>query len=106
MRDANIITLYKNKGDRSDCNNCRGISLLGIVGKTFARVILNPLQPLAEPVNPEAQFGFRADRSTIDMIFSVGQLQGARDGQQGRVGHTHADSWLSPQAPEDDHIPS
>ena len=32
MRDANIITLYKNKGDRSDCNNLRGISVLSIVG--------------------------------------------------------------------------
>ena len=40
MRDAKIITLYKNKGERNDCNNYRGISLLGIVGKVFARVIL------------------------------------------------------------------
>ena len=40
MRDANIITLYKNKGDGSDCNNYREISLLSIVGKTFARVML------------------------------------------------------------------
>ncbi|KAL8578631.1 hypothetical protein ACOMHN_007089 [Nucella lapillus] len=60
MRDANIITLYKNKGDRSDCNNYRGISLLSIVGKTFARVELNKLQSLAERVYPETQCGFRA----------------------------------------------
>lgn len=75
MRDANIITLYKNKGERSDCNNYRGISLLSIVGKTFARVVLNRLQLLAERVYPEAQCGFRAERSTIDMIFSPRQLQ-------------------------------
>ena len=75
MRDAKIITLYKNKGERSDCNNYRGISLLSIVGKAFARVILNRLQLLAERVYPEAQCGFRAARSTIDMVFSVRQLQ-------------------------------
>ena len=75
MRDAKIITLYKNKGDRSDCNNYRGISLLSIVGKAFARVILKRLQKLAERVYPESQCGFRAARSTIDMVFSLRQLQ-------------------------------
>ena len=75
MRDAKIITLYKNKGDRSDCNNYRGISLLSIVGKVFARVVLARLQVLAERIYPESQCGFRAERSTIDMIFSVRQLQ-------------------------------
>ena len=75
MRDPKIVTLYKNKGERSDCNNYRGISLLSIVGKVFARVILVRLQKLAERVYPESQCGFRAERSTIDMIFSLRQLQ-------------------------------
>lgn len=53
MRNSKIITLYKNKGDRSDCNNCRGqlpISLLSIVGKVFVRVILARLQALADRI--------------------------------------------------------
>lgn len=64
MRYANIVTLYKNKGDRSDCNNYRGISLLSIVGKLFARLVLNRLQQVADRVYPESQCG----RSTVDMI--------------------------------------
>ena len=75
MRDSKITTLYKNKGDRSDCNNYRGISLLSIVGKVFARVILARLQVLADRIYPESQCGFRSQRSTIDMIFSLRQLQ-------------------------------
>ena len=75
MRDSNIVTLYKNKGDRSDCNNYRGISLLSVVGKAFARVALARLQILASRVYPESQCGFRAGRSTVDMIFSLRQLQ-------------------------------
>ena len=72
---AKIVTLYKDKGDRSDCNSYRGISLLSIVGKVCARVILAKLQVLAARVYPESQCGFRAGRSTTGMIFSVRQLQ-------------------------------
>ena len=43
MRDANVVTLYKSKGDRSDCKNHRGIFLLSIVGKVFTRVVLERL---------------------------------------------------------------
>ena len=48
---------------------------MSIVGKAFARVLLIRLQKLASRVYPESQCGFRAGRSTIDMIFSVCQLQ-------------------------------
>ena len=75
MRDANMVTLYKNKGDRSDCNSYRGISLLRIVGKVFARVFLTRLQILASRIYPESQCGFRAGRSTVDMVFSLRQFQ-------------------------------
>ena len=73
--DSKSITLCKNKGERNDCNNYRGISLLSIVGKVFARIILVHPQKLAERIYPESQCGFRAKRSTIDMIFSLRQLQ-------------------------------
>ena len=47
----------------------------GMLGKVFARVIVARLQVLAARVYPECQCGFRAGSSTIDMIFSVRQLQ-------------------------------
>ena len=75
MCDATIVTLYKNKGDRSYCNNYRGISLLSIVRKVFARILLTRLHTLAARIYPESQCGFRAERSTIDMIFTLRQIQ-------------------------------
>ena len=53
MRDANIVTVYKNKGDRGDCNNYHGISLLNIVGKLFAKVVLMKVRVQAERIYPE-----------------------------------------------------
>lgn len=50
MWDARTVMLYKNKGDRSDCNNYRSISLLSVVGKAFAHVVLKRLQLLADRV--------------------------------------------------------
>ena len=75
MRDANIVTLYKNKGDRSDCNSYHGISLLSIFGKLFERVVLTRFQILASRIYPESQRGFRTGRLTVDMVFSLRQLQ-------------------------------
>ena len=75
MHDAKIITLFKNKDGHSDCNNYYGISLLSVVGKVFARVVLAILQTLADLIYPESQCDFRSGRSTVDMIFSVRQLQ-------------------------------
>ena len=76
LRDAIIITLYKNKGEKSDCTNYRGITLLSVAGKILARVLLNRLVPaVAEPHLPESQCGFRSNRGTTDMVFVLRQLQ-------------------------------
>ena len=76
FRDATIVALYKNKGSKSDCGNYRGISLLSIAGKILARILLNRLiENVSEDNLPEAQCGFRPGRSTVDMIFTVRQVQ-------------------------------
>jgi hypothetical protein len=59
FKDSHIVTLYKNNGDPSNCNNYRGISLLCIVGKILARIVLHRLQVLGDQVYPESQCGFR-----------------------------------------------
>ena len=76
LKDANIMHLYRNKGDKSVCDNNRGISLLSIAGKILARVLLNRIiEHLVDSVVSESQCGFRKNRGTIDMIFAVRQPQ-------------------------------
>ena len=76
FKDASIISIFKNKGSRTCCDDYRGISLLTIAGKILARVILNRINDhLISSVYPESQCGFRAGRGTVDMIFALRQIQ-------------------------------
>ncbi|BHF69947.1 hypothetical protein SprV_0301299400 [Sparganum proliferum] len=76
FKDATIVHLYKRKGSRQLCDNHRGISLLNIAAKIFARILLNRLNNhLKHNLLPESQCGFRRHRGTTDMIFAARQLQ-------------------------------
>ncbi|BHF66147.1 hypothetical protein SprV_0200916100 [Sparganum proliferum] len=76
FKDATIVHLYKRKGNRQVFDNHRGISLLNIAGKIFARILLNRLSNhLEQGLLPESQCGFRRHRGTTDMIFAARQLQ-------------------------------
>nr|VZI27907.1 unnamed protein product [Spirometra erinaceieuropaei] len=76
FKDATIVHLYKRKGNRQVCDNHRGISLLNIAVKIFARILLNRLNNhLEQGLLPESQCGFRRHRGTTDMIFAARQLQ-------------------------------
>ena len=44
-RRSIIVPIYKGRGDRRDCGNYRGISLLSVPGKLFARIILDRIRP-------------------------------------------------------------
>ncbi len=68
---AILIRLFKNKGDKKQCDNYRGISLLVVVSKLFTRIILNRIQKLIDQQLLEQQAGFRSNRSTIDQIFII-----------------------------------
>ena len=71
--DALIVPIPK-KGDLSLCDNWRGISLLDIGGKLYAKIIQQRLQLVAERVLPDSQCGFRSGRGCVDMIFCARQL--------------------------------
>ena len=65
------------KNDRTECSSYRGISLVAHAGKVFLEVIAGRLSDYCERENilPEKQYGFRPQRSTVDMISVVRRLQ-------------------------------
>ena len=62
------------KGDRSDCGNYRGISLLSAVGNVLTDILLQRLQFVLTDVYSEAQHGYPSGRGKIDGIFTVRKL--------------------------------
>ena len=69
---AFIQPIHK-KGDTTNPDNYRGISLLSCVSKLYTSVINSRLTQWAEDsdVLSEAQAGFRKDYSTVDHIFTL-----------------------------------
>ena len=72
---AIIMVLHKKKY-RTECGNCRGISLVAHAGKILLKVIARRLGEYCERVGilPEEQSGFRPNRSTTDMVFVIRRL--------------------------------
>ena len=68
-----VVPIFK-KGDRRVCSNYRGITLLSLPGKAYARVLERRLRPLVEPQIQEEQCGFRPGRGTVDQLFTLARL--------------------------------
>ena len=62
------------KGDRNDCKNYRGISLLSIPGKVYGRILIERVRVLTEGMIGEEQCVFRSDRGCVDQVFVMKQM--------------------------------
>ena len=41
IRDLVVVSLYKGKGERTVCKNYRDISLLSVIGKIYAGILVD-----------------------------------------------------------------
>ena len=68
-----ISPIYKNKGDKANPDNYRGLTILNCFGKLFTSVLNNRLNNYLESMNLlcEEQAGFRKHYGTTDHIFNL-----------------------------------
>ncbi|PSN43860.1 Transposon TX1 uncharacterized 149 kDa protein [Blattella germanica] len=62
------------KGDKTDCNNYRRISLLSTSYKILTNILVSRLTPYIDDIIGDHQCAFRRNRSTIDQIFNLRQI--------------------------------
>ena len=72
-KESIIVPIHK-KGDKTDCNNYRGISLLPTTYKILSNILLSRLTPYAKEIIGDHQCGFRRNRSTTDHLFCIRQM--------------------------------
>ena len=64
-----VTCLYKNKGDKMDPDNYRGLSITATLSKIYTSIIVERMKPIYEALLLPTQFGFRANKSTNDAIY-------------------------------------
>jgi hypothetical protein len=72
-KESIIVPIHK-KGDKTDCNNYRGMSLISTAYKIVSSILLVRLSPYVNEIIGDHQCGFRRNRSTTDQIFYIRQI--------------------------------
>ena len=68
-----IIPIFK-KGDRKQCKNCWGISLLSLRGKVYAKCLEKECREMVESKLNDGLDGFCPDRWSSDEIFTLKEI--------------------------------
>ena len=69
--NTTIICLIYKKGDKLECHNYRGISLLNVTYKIFTNLLARYIEPYVEELLGDYQCGFQKGRSSMDQIFCL-----------------------------------
>jgi hypothetical protein len=72
-KESIIVPIYK-KGNKTDCSNYRGISLLSTSYKILFNIFLSRLTPYVDEIIGDHQCGLRRNRSATDQIFCIRQI--------------------------------
>ena len=73
-RSTVIVSLYKGKGERNKCKNYRGISMLSVVKKIYAGILVDRIHRMDGGLIDDEQGGFREGRGCVHQIFTLKQM--------------------------------
>ena len=73
-RSAVIVPLYKGKGERTECKNYRGISLLSMVGKIYMGILVDRVRTVTGDLVDNEQGSFRVWRGCVGQMFILKQI--------------------------------
>ena len=72
-KDSAVVFIPK-KGNLTDCDNWRGVTLLSIPGKVYCQLLLNRMRDVVDGELCEEQAGFRPKRSCAEQIFTLRRI--------------------------------
>ena len=82
-KEAEIISIYKGKGDPEVIGNYRGISIASNLGKLFERILNNRVKEVI--TYTEAQAGGRAKYSTVDQLYILKSLMNRANAEKKKL---------------------
>ena len=73
MKESIIVHIY-NKGNKTNCSNYRGVSLLSTTYKILSNILLSRLISYEEEITGESQCWFRRKKSTTNHILYICEI--------------------------------